>query len=108
MSAPGQCVVTVRFYVGEDREGSLVKLYNKIHSNTDQVPPAVESWVVKPVEIDDVPIVIVTLWTDRTDLYGDHELRRLAEELQYDLQAIPDTNRVTVVGGRPRRIRVDA
>ena len=37
MSAPGRCVITVRFYVGEDREGSLVKLYNKIHSNTDQV-----------------------------------------------------------------------
>ena len=107
MSAPGQCVITVRFYVGEDREESLVKLYNKVHSNTDQVPPVVESWVVKPVEIDDVPIVIVTLWTDRTELYGDHELRRLAEELQYDLQAIPDTNRVTVVGGRPRRIRVE-
>ena len=104
MSAPGRCVITVRFYVGEDREGSLVKLYNKIHSNTDQVPPVVENWVVKPVEIDDVPIVIVTLWTDR---YSDHELCRMAEELQYDLQAIPDTNRVTVVGGRPRRIRVE-
>ena len=61
MSSPGQSVITVRFYVGEDREESLVKLYNKIHSNIDQTPPVVESWVVKPVEIDDVPIVIVSL-----------------------------------------------
>ena len=30
MSRPGQCIVTVRFYVGENREDSLVKLYNKI------------------------------------------------------------------------------
>ncbi len=107
MSSPGQCVITVRFYVGEAREVSLVKLYNKIHSNTDQTPPVVSDWVVKPVEIDDVPIVIITLWTDRTELYGDHELRRMAEELQNDLQAIPDTNRVSVVGGRPRSIRVE-
>lgn len=107
MSLPGQSIITVRYYVGEDRERSLVKLYNKVHSNMDATPPAVSDWVVKPVEIDDVPIVIVSLWTDRTDRYSDHELRRLAEELQYDLQTIPNTNRVSVVGGRPRRIRIE-
>jgi multidrug efflux pump subunit AcrB len=107
MSRPGRSVVTVRFYVGEDREDSLVKLYNKINSNTDQIPPSVTSWVVKPLEVDDVPILIATLWTDRPDLYSDHELRRLAEEVQHELQAVPDTNRVRITGGRPRRIRVE-
>jgi len=106
MSRPGQSVVTVRFFVGEDREDSLVKLYNKIQSNTDRIPPSVESWVVKPIEVDDVPIVNVTLWSDRPRLYGDHELRRIAEQLQFELKAIRDTNRVEVIGGRPRRIRV--
>ncbi|MCA9185395.1 MAG: efflux RND transporter permease subunit [Pirellulaceae bacterium] len=106
MSRPGQSVVTVRFYVSEDREDSLVKLYNKINSNADAVPPVVKNWVVKPIEVDDVPIVIATLWTDRTDLYGDHELRRFAEELQHQLQAIPNTNLVWTTGGRPRRVRV--
>ncbi|MEZ6131896.1 MAG: efflux RND transporter permease subunit [Planctomycetaceae bacterium] len=107
MSKPGQSVVTVRFFVGEDREDSLIKLYNKVQSNVDRIPPAVTGWVVKPVEVDDVPIVIATLWSDRTQLYGDHELRRLAEQIQNDLQAIPNTNRVWVVGGRPRKIRVE-
>ncbi|HUT93545.1 MAG TPA: efflux RND transporter permease subunit [Thermoguttaceae bacterium] len=107
MSMPGQCVVTVRFYVGEDREDSLVKLYNKLHSNLDRIPPAVTGWVVKPVEVDDVPIVNVTLWSDRPQLYGDHELRRIAEQLQQEIQAIQNTNRVEVIGGRPRRIRVE-
>ncbi|KAA0142909.1 efflux RND transporter permease subunit [Gimesia chilikensis] len=107
MSQPGQCIVTVRFYVGEDREDSLVKLYNKIHSSTDLIPPGVKSWVVKPVEVDDVPIVIATLWSDRPEVYGDHELRRIAEQLQHKMQAIENTNRVEVVGGRPRRIRVE-
>ena len=49
-----QAVVTVRFYVGEDREDSLVKLYNKLYSNQDIIPAVVSNWVVKPVEIDDV------------------------------------------------------
>jgi len=106
MSRPGSCVVTVRFYVGEDREDSLVKLYNKINSSTDLIPPSVESWVVKPIEVDDVPIVIATLWSEQPDRYSDHELRRIAEELQHELQSIPNTNRVEVIGGRPRRINV--
>ena len=38
MSRPGQAIVTVRFFVGEDRERSLVKLYNKIESNRGRRP----------------------------------------------------------------------
>ena len=107
MSQPGRAIVTVRFFVGENREDSLVKIYNKIQSNTDLVPPAVSSWVVKPLEIDDVPILIVTVWSDRPDQLDDFALRRIAEELDIQLQAVPKTNRVQVFGGRPRTVRVE-
>lgn len=106
MSQPGQCMVTVRFYVGEDREDSLVKIYNKLSSSIDQIPPAVQSWVVKPIEIDDVPIVTATVWSTAPDRYGDYELRRIAEEIQNELQAIANTNRVDLISGRSRRIYV--
>jgi len=106
MSKPGQAVITVRFYVGEDREDSLVKIYNKVDSNSDIVPPAVTRWVVKPLEIDDVPILIVTLYSDDATRVDDHGLRRIAEEVEIRLQAIPQTNRASVVGGRPRVVRV--
>ena len=107
MSQTNQCVVTVRFYVGEDREDSLVKIYNKVYSHVDRIPAAVQSWVVKPIEVDDVPIVVAVLWSDDPALTGDHELRRLAEEIEHDLQSIQDTNRIDVTGGRPRQIRVE-
>ncbi len=107
MSRPGACVITVRFYVGEDREDSILKLYNKIHSNIDRAPAAVTGWVIKPVEVDDVPIVDLALWSDRPERYDDHQLRRLAEQFQNELQAIPDTNQVEVIGGRPRTLLVE-
>ncbi len=106
-SLPGRALITVRFFVGEDREDSLVKIYNKLYSNTDRIPESVHSWVVKPVEIDDVPIVIATLWSARPDAADDHALRRIAEELEIELQAVSGTNRVDVVGGRPRVLRVE-
>jgi multidrug efflux pump subunit AcrB len=107
MSKPERCVVTVRFFVGEDRVASLVKIYNKLYSETDRIPAAVQAWVVKPIEIDDVPIVIAVLWSDKPKMTNDHELRRLAEEIEHDLQSIKNTNKLEVTGGRPRQIRVE-
>ncbi|MFO0922511.1 MAG: efflux RND transporter permease subunit [Pirellulales bacterium] len=57
MSRDDQAIITVRFYVGQDRERSLVKLFKKLQENADAVTPGVRSWVMKPIEIDDVPIV---------------------------------------------------
>ncbi|MGB2986299.1 MAG: efflux RND transporter permease subunit, partial [Phycisphaerae bacterium] len=104
MSRPHEAVVTVRFYVGEDREDSLVKIYNKLQSNTDAIPPQVADWVVKPIEIDDVPIVDIALWSDRHD---DFTLRRVAEELESRIQSVPNTGRTRIVGGRPRQVRIE-
>jgi multidrug efflux pump subunit AcrB len=103
MSRPDQAVVTVRFYVGQDRVASLVKLHNKIQSNLDQVPPGVAGWVVKPVEVDDVPIVNLTLYSATA---SDHDLRRVAEEVVDRLQSVQNTSLTTVIGGRPRQVRI--
>lgn len=103
MSRPGEAVVTVRFHVGENREASLVKLHNKIMMHSDSVPPGVTGWVVKPVEIDDVPLVNVTLWSKSSD---DFALRRVAEQVELALQGVPNTARTEVVGGRRRQFRV--
>lgn len=103
MSRPGGAVVTVRFFVGEDREDSLIKLYNKLFSNIDHETPGITGWVVKPVEIDDVPIITAALYSDR---YGTHELYRVAEEVVDHLQRIPDSARITIHGGERRILEV--
>ena len=103
MSRPDQAIITVRYYVGEDRERSLVKLYKKIDENLDIVPPGVTGWVVKPVEIDDVPAVTLTLASESSD---DTNLRRVAEEVTQRLAGVQDVSRAYVVGGRPRVVQV--
>ena len=102
-SYPSQAVVTVRFYVGEDRERSWIKLYNKINSNQDLVPPGVAGWAIKPVEIDDVPVIDLTLYSAR---YSDYVLHRLAEELEIGLQSVKNAGKTYIVGGRQRQIAV--
>lgn len=76
MSRDDQAIITVRFYVGQDRERSLVKLFKKLNENFDSIAPGVTSWVMKPVEIDDVPIVTLALKGAGDDSYALHELAR--------------------------------
>jgi len=102
-SMPGRSMVTVRFYVGQDRERSLVKLNKWLQQNADALPEGVTGYVVKPRETDDVPIVTFTLTSSRRD---DYELRRIAEELHDRLQAVPNTGISFIVGGRPRYVLV--
>ena len=104
-SREGEALVTVRFYVGEDREDSLVKVWNKLMSNQDVIPPGVRDWTVKPVEIDDVPIVTLAL-SSASAAYDTASLRRLADELKDKLSAVEDTGKITVVGGEPRRVLI--
>lgn len=103
MSRPGMAVVTVRFFVGENREASLIKLYNKIFQNIDKTTPGISGWVVKPVEIDDVPVISAALYSER---HNTHELYRIAEEVVSMLQDIPDTATISIHGGEKRVVRV--
>lgn len=103
MSRDDQAVITVRFLVGEDRERSLVKLFKKLQENLDRIPPGVASWVLKPVEIDDVPVVNLTLTSGSS---GSDQLRRVAEELVERLSIVPKVSRAYVVGGEPRIVEV--
>lgn len=104
MSKPDMAIVTVRFFVGEDRIASLVKLHNKITTHSDIVPPGVSGWTIKPVSVDDVPIVNLTLYSaDASDFI----LHRVAQEVVDRLQGVEDTARTLVIGGRPRQLRVE-
>lgn len=105
-SHSGHAVVTLRFYVGENRETALLNTYNKLYSNQDRVPGVVSDWLLKPIEVDDVPILLFALWSDKPELYDDFTLRRMAQEMSTLLQAIPNTSVIEVTGGRPRRVQI--
>ncbi|MDD3000719.1 MAG: efflux RND transporter permease subunit [Candidatus Riflebacteria bacterium] len=104
MSRRDQSMVTVRFYVGQDRERAMVKIRDKIEAHGDIVPPGVTGWLVKPVEIDDVPIVTLTLSSFELD---SAELRRIAEEAEARLSSIRNIFKTEIHGGYHREIRVE-
>lgn len=103
-SERGQGIVTVQFEVGEKMEPSLVKLYDKLESNFDKIPPGVSHPMVKPKGVDDVPVVTLTLWSNSLD---DAALRLVSLELVQRLKEVPNTSQSFIVGGRSEEMRVE-
>ena len=102
-SSPGSSLAIVRFYVGQDEEKSIVRLNQKMQANFDLIPPGASQPLVKPRSIDDVPILALTLSSQR---YGDFELRRIAAQLDDAIKQVPDVSAVSLIGGERREIRM--
>ncbi len=104
-SRPGESLVTVRYYVGEDLEESVIKTRDKLQANQDSIPPGVTNWLVKPVEIDDVPIILITL-SAQNEVYDSMAIRRISDELIERLRSVENVGKSWVVGGAGRQISV--
>ena len=102
-SMNGMSMVSVQFFVGQDIERSLVKLYTEIMKHMDQMPQGVSMPLIKTRAIDDVPVLALTLWSDH---YGDYSLRQMAEVMTTELKKVPDVAAVTILGGRSKEIKV--
>lgn len=102
-SMNGMAMLTVQFYVGEDVERSLVKLYNELMKNMDRMPKGVTMPLVKTRSIDDVPVLAFTLWSDKM---GDYQIRQVAEVVANEIKKIPDVAQVNVIGGQSRQVKI--
>ncbi|MBL7958839.1 efflux RND transporter permease subunit [bacterium] len=103
ISNPGMAMLVVRYYVGEDVERSLVKLYNEFAKNMDKMPKGASMPLIKSKSIDDVPVIALTMWSKT---YDDYQLRRVATELSSEIKQIEHVAETQVIGGRSRQIRV--
>src|SRR6056297_3584482 len=98
-----QAMVSARFYVGQDVERSLVRLYNEIMKFMDTKPEPVTMPLIKTRSINDVPIVTLTLWSETL---SDYEIRRVTQELDNEIKSIIDVAETKVHGGRSRQVEI--
>lgn len=99
----GQAMIIVQFYVGEDIERSYVKLYDELIKNQHIFPQGVYPPIVKTRSINDVPMLALTLWSDR---YDDFQIRQMAEEVSSEIKKIKDVSTIKEIGGRSRELKV--
>ncbi|MBK1724349.1 efflux RND transporter permease subunit [Thiocystis violacea] len=107
VSRPGMAVVTVQYQVGEDNTDAVVRLFSKVQSNQDWLPPnlGVGTPIIKPKGIDDVPILTATLWSKDPSL-GAFELGKVAHAIEQEIKRVPGTRDVYTLGVPDQVVRV--
>jgi len=107
ISQPGMSTLTVQFEVGEDRTQAIVRLYNAIFSNQDWLPQnlGISQPLIKPMGIDDVPIVAIALWSESEDV-NTADLQKVAHTLEVELKRIKGTRDIYSIGAVDRVVHI--
>jgi multidrug efflux pump subunit AcrB len=103
MAMNGQAMLIVQFFVGQDVERSYVKLYDELAKHEDMFPQGVYKPMVKTRSIDDVPMLGLTLWSEKQDGF---QLRQLAEEVTSEIEKVKDVAITKEIGGNNRELKV--
>ncbi|HKK17387.1 MAG TPA: efflux RND transporter permease subunit [Opitutales bacterium] len=96
-SFPDGAILTARFYVGVSPTESEVRVRNRLARNRHRYSSEMTGYQIRPVYVDDVPFMTVTLHSDRVDDAG---LLSLAEEYLVELTSIEGVGLVSIQGGR--------
>lgn len=99
----GLSVVTVKFFVGESIEESKIKIVQKIFGNLDLKPLGSLDPIVKELNPDDIPILVVALSSTELNLTS---LRSLAFDLKDHLKHVSGSTNLEVVGGTSTEYRI--
>ena len=102
-TSPGQSMVIVRFFVGQEHERALVRLREKLQSHYDIIPPGASQPIIKARSIDDVPILALTLHSRTVDPFT---FRQVADRVEQDIKSVPNVSETMVIGGQRRELSV--
>jgi multidrug efflux pump subunit AcrB len=97
-------LISVQFKEGTDPEKALVQVNDRLESNPDVSRPAQIAPLVRPRGPQDVPILVLTLWSANDDSYM---LRRLATEIAGRLEDIEGLSGTEVIGGLGHELTVE-
>ncbi len=99
MAMDSVAVVTAAFYIGEEKEGSNLKIYDKIMQNMDMFPKGIMQPIIKPLDIDvDIPVVSVAFYSKDGTLSG-NELYDKVRKIQHQINGLQNVAVTDLKGG---------
>jgi len=108
MSMDNVGIVNVMYFIGEDREDSNLKLYDKVMQNMDQMPKGVMQPLIKPFDIDiDVPIVTIALYKTEDSKLSTVEFNEKIRDLRHKMNGIDNVAKTTLQGSHKEQYNVE-
>ena len=100
-------MINVQYYIGEDRESSNLKLYDKVMQNMDQLPAGTMMPMVKPFDIDiDIPILTVAFYKLADRKNDSNTFYKSIREIQQNINALDNVSKTTLKGAKRPQFNV--
>ncbi len=101
-------IVNVMYKIGENREDSNLKLYDKVMQNMDLLPKGAMQPLIKPFDIDiDVPIVTIAFYTKKGSNISRFELFKRVRDIQNDMNRIKNVSKTSLKGEHKEQFNVE-
>ncbi len=100
-------MVNVQYYIGEDREASNLKLYDKVMQNMDSLPMGAMRPLIKPFDIDiDIPILSVAFFKLEDEKIDNIKLYKTIRDLQQEINGLDDVSKTILKGAKRPQFNV--
>jgi multidrug efflux pump len=99
----GYSSINVEFQTGVDMSDALTKVREKVDLARPNLPPAAEEPIVQEINISEFPIMQVNI----SGQYSLDRLKKVAEDLQEQIESIQSVLEVDLAGGLDREVKVD-
>lgn len=104
ISSEGESSISIEFVTGTDIDNAIEKVRNKVDESKNDLPTDLEDDpAVFEVNFSEMPIVVFSL----SGTCGNPCLKKIADEIEDEIEAIPGVLDVTIAGALEREIRVE-
>jgi len=100
-------MLNIQYYIGQDRESSNLKLYDKVMQHMDKLPKGTVPPLVRPFDIDiDIPILTVAFYKNSEKKIDNIKLYKTIREIQQDINALDNVAKTTLKGVKKPQFNV--
>lgn len=101
-------IVNVMYYIGENREASNLKLYDKVMQNMDQMPEGATTPLVRPFDIDiDIPILSIAFYAKSAQSVDNVSLYKRVEAFRNSLGNVPNVAKTEIKGEHKEQFNIE-
>jgi len=100
-------IVNAAFFIGEEKEDSNLKIYDKIMQNADIFPHGAMNPIIKPLDIDvDIPIVSIAFYA-KDEKMSKTELYDRVREIQHHINGLENVAVTEIKGGNKHQFNIE-
>lgn len=100
-------IVNAAFFIGEEKEGSNLKVYDKIMQNSGMFPKGAMNPIIKPLDIDvDIPVVSVAFYSKNENM-NKTELYDKVKDIQHHINGLNNVAVTELKGGNRHQFNIE-